>query len=206
MDEFTETVGLTVYVPSDPLGCFSVPFDNDQIDTIVRETNRYAQQVLESQQSPTQWVTTAEEMKAYFVFCIFMGIHHLPEIRDYWSSNTYLHYTPIADRIAHDRFEQISKYLHLANNETSPQRGQPGYSCLQKVEPVLSAMKEKCKSVYQPGCQLCVDEAMVPFKGRLSLKQYMPKKPIMRCFKVWITLTRAHTHTHYSLSMPCLQC
>ena len=66
MDEFTETVGPTVYVPSDPLGCFSLFFDNDLIDTIVRETNRYAQQVLESQQSPTQWVTTAEEMKAYF--------------------------------------------------------------------------------------------------------------------------------------------
>ena len=51
---------------------------------------------------------------------------------------------------------------------------------------MLSAMKEKCKSVYQPGCQLSVDEAMVPFKGRSSLKQYMPKKPIKRGFKVWV--------------------
>ena len=27
---------------------------------------------------------------------------------------------------------------------------------------------------------------MVPYKGRSSLKQYMPKKPIKRGFKVWV--------------------
>jgi len=31
-----------------------------------------------------------------------------------------------------------------------------------------------------------VDEAMIPFKGRSSLKQYMPMKPVKRGFKVWV--------------------
>ena len=30
-----------------------------------------------------------------------------------------------------------------------------------------------------------MDEAMIPFKGRSSLKQYMPKKPVRRGIKVW---------------------
>lgn len=30
-----------------------------------------------------------------------------------------------------------------------------------------------------------IDECMVKFKGRCSLKQYMPKKPIKKGFKIW---------------------
>ena len=32
---------------------------------------------------------------------------------------------------------------------------------------------------------MSVDEAMILFKGRSSLKQYMPKKPVRRGKKVW---------------------
>jgi hypothetical protein len=31
-----------------------------------------------------------------------------------------------------------------------------------------------------------VDEAMIKFQGRSSLKQYMPKKPIKRGIKTWV--------------------
>ncbi|KAJ8967366.1 hypothetical protein NQ314_002936 [Rhamnusium bicolor] len=33
---------------------------------------------------------------------------------------------------------------------------------------------------------VAIDESMIRFKGRSSLKQYMPKKPIKRGFKVWV--------------------
>ena len=36
-----------------------------------------------------------------------------------------------------------------------------------------------------------MDEAIIPFKGRSPMKQYMPKKPIKRGFKVW-TIADAH--------------
>jgi hypothetical protein len=47
----------------------------------------------------------------------------------------------------------------------------------------LSENFEKC---LLPSQQLAVDESMIKFKGRSSLKQYMPKKPIKRGYKVWI--------------------
>ena len=43
-------------------------------------------------------------------------------------------------------------------------------------------------AVYTPGRNVSIDEAMVPFKGRSSLKQYMPKKPIKRGFKIWMAV------------------
>ena len=33
---------------------------------------------------------------------------------------------------------------------------------------------------------MCHCEAMVKYKGRSSLKQYLPMKPIKRGFKVWV--------------------
>ena len=40
--------------------------------------------------------------------------------------------------------------------------------------------------MYNPGRELAVDEAMIKFQGRSSLKQYLPKKPIKRGIKVWV--------------------
>jgi hypothetical protein len=36
---------------------------------------------------------------------------------------------------------------------------------------------DKFTQAYIPGCELAVDEAMVGFKGRFFLKQYLPGKP-----------------------------
>ena len=42
-----------------------------------------------------------------------------------------------------------------------------------------------CKSLYNPGKNLSVDEAMGKFKGRSSIKQSQPLKPIEQGFKIW---------------------
>ena len=54
------------------------------------------------------------------------------------------------------------------------------------MRPLLSYLEEKFKSIYDPGQDLAVDEAMIKFQGRSSLKQYMPMKPIKRGIKVWV--------------------
>ena len=38
--------------------------------------------------------------------------------------------------------------------------------------------------MYNPHKDVSIDEAMIPFKGRSSMKQYMPKKPVKRGFKI----------------------
>ena len=179
----TELAGPTVPLPHDPLGIFSLFFDDNLVGMIVEETNRYAEQCL--RETNKQWTTNAEEIRAYIGFMILMGINRLPEIRDYWSTDKSLRYAPIADRISRDRFEEITRYLHFTDNDKLPARGEDGFSRLQKVDPIISALKQKFKAVYYPHSQLSVDEAMIPFKGRSSMKQYLPLKPVKRGFKVW---------------------
>ena len=51
--------------------------------------------------------------------------------------------------------------------------------------PVVEYLSSRVAAVYEPGRDLSIDEAMIPFKGRSSLKQYMPLKPVRRGIKVW---------------------
>ena len=41
------------------------------------------------------------------------------------------------------------------------------------------------REAYVPSRDIVVDEAMIPFQGRSSLKQFMPMKPVKRGIKVW---------------------
>ena len=163
---FSEPVGPTVTMPDSPLEIFSLLFTPHTIDHLVRETNRYAEQCLVDKDK--EWQTNCDEMKAYLGFSILMGIVHEPEIRDYWSQSHLLHYSPVASRISRRRFEEISRYFHLVDNSTLPQRGQPGFSRLQKVKHVLDLVRKQFTEVYNPNACISVDEAMIPYKGKNS--------------------------------------
>ena len=167
------------------------------------------QQVMGDEKYASWEKITREELRAYLGFCILMGIAHLPALDDYWSTDPTLHY-PIADRISRDRFREISHYLHFVDNTTLPPRGSPRYDRLGKVRPVIDHLSKRFTDLYEPHREVAVNEAMIKFTGRSSVKQYMPMKPIKRGIKVYATLitkmctkmllththTPPHTHTH----------
>ena len=128
---------------------------------------------------------TFEEMTAILGFMILMGLVQLPALSDYWSKDDTFRYGKIADKISRDRFLEIMKYLHFVDNSTLPQHGSEGYSKLGKVQPILDYLNQKLHDVYNVHREVTIDEAMIPFKGRSSLKQYMPNKPVKRGIKVW---------------------
>ena len=129
---------------------------------------------------------TVPELRAYFGFCILMGIVKLPSLDDYWKKDLHLHYDPVASRITRDRFRDIRRYLHFVDNDTLPPPGTPGSDRLAKVRPLFEAVNSKCRTLYQPHRDVAVDEAMLKFQGRSSLKQYFPLKPVKRGLKVWV--------------------
>ena len=57
---------------------------------------------------------------------------------------------------------------------------------LHKVWPLLNCTDLSFPRRYKPGRELSIDEAMVAFKGRCYLKQYLPSKPTKWGFKVWV--------------------
>ena len=95
-----------------------------------------------------------------------MGIVREPEIRDYWAQSPLLHYSPIAGK---NRFEEISRYVHLVDNFALPRRGESGYHRLQKMNEVMDMVREHFKAIYNPNVSISVDESVIPFKGKYTI-------------------------------------
>ena len=161
------------------------------MEYIVTESNNYAKYCM-GEEKFLQWdAFTAEDLVAYFGIMIIMGMVRLPSLSDYWRRDPLFHNSIISDSMTRDRFFEIHRYLHFVNNSTTTDSTDDR---LWKVREILRKLEEKFLCLYHPHCQCAVDEAMVPYKGRSSLKQYMPKKPVKRGFKIWV---RADSVTGY---------
>ena len=157
------------------------------VNDIVCETNKYAFQCLKGAgKEPNLFERVTDiELLAYFGLCIAMSMHPVHSIRDYWSRDWILGVPSLARIMTVARFETITRYLHLNDNENMPARGTPGFDKLFKVRPFLESIRANFLSQYVPHKEVAIDEAMIKFKGRSSLKQYMPMKPIKRGIKMW---------------------
>jgi len=82
------------------------------------ETNRYAGENLSTSHHAWKWKNvTVQQMKAFVGILIMMKILQLPQLEMHWEQNDDILCTPgISALIGHVKFEQILKFLHLANN------------------------------------------------------------------------------------------
>ena len=92
------------------------------------------------------------------------------------------------------RFLKLLQALHVNDNTKAPQRGTPEHIKLYKLRPLLDSMNYAFMHHAVSSSSQSIDEGMVIFKGRNSMKQYMPLKPVKRGFKLWI---RADAITGY---------
>ena len=85
-----------------------------------------------------------------------------------------------------NRFLEILRYLHVADNSAAPASTDPGYNKLWKIQPIISKLSETCAEMYKPNRQLSIDESMIGTKCHLSFIQYMKAKPVKWGVKVWV--------------------
>ena len=89
----------------------------------------------------------------------------------------------MADVMSRNKFETLLRHLHFVNNLGVTDETKKSTK-LWKLKPWLSSLRENFLKVSPEGFQ-SVDEIMVPFKGKSSLRQYMPAKPHKWGFKLW---------------------
>ncbi|CAJ0933349.1 unnamed protein product, partial [Ranitomeya imitator] len=115
-------------------------------------------------------------MMKYWGLVLHMGIVKKPEIRQYWSTDI-LYQTPIYGMVMNrKRFEAIHKFLHFRDNTDILPRDDPNFDRLFKIRPVIEHFSNKFAEVYIPQREICVDESLIHFKGRLQFRQYLPSK------------------------------
>ena len=106
-----------------------------------------------------------------------------------WSTKKSLGNQAISDGISRNRFQAIFAQLCFANPE-KPQDATKTY-CLNEI---LACLKSNFAHARSDSTYQSIDESMTKFKGRFSLKQYMPLKPIKRGIKLW---TRSDADSGY---------
>lgn len=178
--------GPTLSLPDSPVEIFQLFFTPELVDLIVEQTNKYACEVM-SEEKYEDWVqVTSQEIEAFTGFRFLMGLNPKPSVEDYWKKNPVYSYPPINQKISRERYRDINRFLHFVDNSTLAPRGSVNYDQLGKIRPVMDYLLARYKALYNPGKDLSIDEAMIKFQGRSSLKQYMPMKPIKRGIKVWV--------------------
>ena len=179
VEAFTASSGPCHGLASDasPKDFFDLFFGDDIFDHIVRATTAYAR----TKHGDQQFSTDRAEICAFFGLNIFMGINQLPSRRLYWNSNPFLGNSGFKKTIPLKRFELLSRYFHISipDHEVATDK-------LKKIRPLVSKLEDAFQSVYIPGKNIAIDEGLVKFNGRLSFKQYMPKKPNKHGIKVWM--------------------
>ena len=175
---FTGKGGLLIDLPSDIRASevLSLFLDEKVISLLVTETNRYAEQKLHQDEMTdharmNRWKpTTSEEIKKFIGLMIWMGLVQTPLVTC-WSTDPIYNFPFPRSRMSRNRFELLLSNIHFANNETIEESSRLG-----KVLPLLNILTDNYQKVFSPGEDIVVDETMVPWRGRLIFRQYIPTK------------------------------
>lgn len=99
------------------------------------------------------------EIKPFLGIIILMGLHPLPTIDVYWSSDPFFRVTEIASVMTCKRFKKVLENIHLNDNSKAPARGTPGYDKLYKVRPLLEMLNKACQSAAKTTTSQSIDES-----------------------------------------------
>lgn len=177
---FTKENGLQVPLPgnNEPIDWFNLLVDDQFLQFICTETNKYALELYcgpntNVQSRITKWKDlTVPELKIFLGLLLHTGSIRLNRLQDYWKKHYLYDLSPFRKFMSRDRFLIILRCLHFSN--ATPHQ-QPT-SRTDKVEKLVEYFNDKMATIYYPGQQLSIDEAMVLWRGRLVFRQYIKGK------------------------------
>lgn len=148
--------------------------DNEIIQLLLAESRKYA--LFCSESDPK---ISIEEMKCVIAILIVTGYNELPGRDFYWDSKKDMKNILGGDSMRRDRFRQILKYLHCADN-TQPVLGDKMW----KLRPLMDLFKRRFIDNWIPEQQLNYDESMIKYFGKHSCKQFIRGKSIRFGYKM----------------------
>ena len=177
--EFQEEVGINVDIENlqSCLDFFSLFFTEDVWQLLVEQTNLYAEQKRGPEERSVWYPVTKDEMKAWISLYLDMGLVTKPNLSSYWSTDPALSSPFFPSIMSRDRFLQILRYLHFADNTQAPRADSADFNKLYKLQPFLDLIIPMFQQVYKPNRQLAIDETLIKFKGKVHFRQFIPIKP-----------------------------
>lgn len=159
------------------LEIFEKFFTEDIVKSIIRETNRFADQEMQKPDIKANSRTKKWKILDVNEFYTFLGLNYLMprvkklNIQEFWTKNPMLRTPFFNETMARDRYQIILKMLHFCDNNL-PAAG----DSLFKIRMMVDHFRHIFREVFEPFGELCIDESLLLFKGRLYFKQYIPSK------------------------------
>ena len=172
---------------SDTLDFFELLFDEKMIDTIVEQTNKYHDFYTNDTTHNTvshqaKWIpTNRSEIYTFLATIMLMAVTKKNKILDYWSTDPMIVTPMIGQLFSRDRFLMLLKYLHFSNKSNQVEGDR-----LHKIKPVINELRKKFKLLIIPYKNVCIDESLFLWKGRLAFKQFIPTKRHRFGIKVFV--------------------
>jgi YD repeat-containing protein len=127
-----------------------------------------------------RFTVNSEEIRAFLAILILSGYVPLSRRRMFWEQSPDVHNEDVTSLMARDRFEEIMRYLHFADNSTLDASDK-----FAKLRPLFVHMNTAFVAAFCREQNLSIDESMVPYYGRHGCKQFIRGKPIRFGYKVW---------------------
>ncbi|XP_067138764.1 piggyBac transposable element-derived protein 4-like [Centruroides vittatus] len=165
---------------SSPLKIFHKVFPHSLYLHIVNCTNQRLLKLNKAKKKKEK-LTDKGEIQKMLGCMLIMSYNHLPSLKNYWSQKESMGNRSIQNTISRDRFMLVISKLYFAPPEKPANATKTYY-----VDELISCLKYTFSKCREDSQFQSIDESMTKFKGRSSLKQYMPLKPIKRGIKLWL--------------------
>jgi hypothetical protein len=102
---------------------------------------------------------------------MWFGLVQMSSIESYWSLKSRYVNKVASNTMSSNRFELLLRFWHFSDNEKAPRDDR-----IYKIRDLIERVVKNYQNTMEPGEYMTVDESMVPFRGRLIFKQYIPGK------------------------------
>lgn len=102
---------------------------------------------------------------------MYTGLVPYPKLSDYWCRKLLYKNSYIPLLMPRNRFKLLVRFFHLVNNDDIFDHDRLG-----KIKPLVDMLVKSYNDAKIPGENVVIDESMIPFRGRLIFRQYLPNK------------------------------
>ncbi|CAG5050168.1 unnamed protein product [Parnassius apollo] len=174
---------------ADVFTIFRLLVDDNFFDLVIEQTNLYAEQLIANNSGGrlSRWrPVNKEEMEKFMGIYLLTGIIRFPTLECYWKKDP-IFYHPLLHQIqmSYNRFIAILRCWHFVDNTIERDVNNRLY----KIQPVIDIVMRNCRKLLSPKDCVVVYESMVPFQGRLLIRQYNPNKTHKYGLKIYKVTT-----------------
>ena len=151
---------------------------------------------------------TKEDILTFIGIKIYMGLHKYPNLKSYWTKNS-LNKVNFNRTMPKNYYFLLATALHFPETEekeetdssmadSSKLQNDPKQDPRHKINLYLEKLAKNFQKYYTLGDNITIDESLIHFKGRNSMKFYIPMKPHKYGFKIHLL---CDSDTHYLYNM-----